>query len=74
MTLYTVLLFSTMCIYYFNSLRHLSGSVVEPLPLAQGVILGSWDRVPHWAPFMEPTSLSAYVSAFLSLYVSLMNK
>ena len=24
---------------------HLGGSVVEQLPLSQGVILGSWDRV-----------------------------
>ena len=40
--------------------------------LAQGVILGSWDRVPHWAPCMEPASPSACVSASLS--VSLMNK
>ena len=47
---------------------HLGGSVVECLPLAQGVILGSWDRVPHQAPYREPSSPSAYVS------VSLMNK
>ena len=26
---------------------HLGGSVVERLPSAQGVILESWDRVPH---------------------------
>ena len=37
-----------------------------------GVILGSWGRVPHQAPCMEPASLYAYVSA--SLCVSLMNK
>ena len=42
------------------------------LPLAQGMILQSWDLVPHWAPCMEPASPSAYVSA--SLFVSLMNK
>ena len=29
---------------------HLGGSVVERLPLAQVMILGSWDRVLHWAP------------------------
>ena len=29
---------------------HLGGSVVEHLPLAQVMILGSWDQVPHWAP------------------------
>ena len=30
-----------------NGEGHLSGSVVEHLPLAQGVILGSWDQVQH---------------------------
>ena len=39
-------------------------------PLAQGVILESWDRVPHGAPCMEPASPSACVSASLSLCVS----
>ena len=48
------------------------GSVVERLPSAQGVILGSWDQVPHWAPLKESSAPSAYVSASLS--VSLMNK
>ena len=51
---------------------HLGGSVVERLPLAQVMILGSWDQVPHRAPHREPASPSAYVSASLS--VSLMNK
>ena len=51
---------------------HLGGSVVEHLPSAQVVILGSRDLVPHWAPLKEPASPSACVSA--SLYVSLMNK
>ena len=51
---------------------HLGGSVVQCLPLAQGVILESQDQVPHWAACMEPTSPTAYVSAFVS--VSLMNK
>ena len=41
----------------------LSGSVVEHLLLAQVMILGSWDRVPHQAPRGEPVSPSAYVSA-----------
>ena len=50
----------------------LGGSVVEHLPLAQGMIPGSWDQVPHRASCMEPASPSAYVSA--SLCVSLMNK
>ena len=53
-------------------LGRLSGSAVECLPLAQGVILESWDRVSHQAPCMDPASPSACVSAFLSL--SLMNK
>ena len=51
---------------------HLGGSVVERLPLAQGMILGSWDQVPHWAPCGESASPSVYVSA--SFCVSLMNK
>ena len=45
----------------------LGGSAVEHLPLAQGVILGSWDQVPHWASHREPASPSACVSASLSL-------
>ena len=52
----------------------LGGSGVEHLPSAQGVILGSWDRVPHRASCMEPASPSACVSASHSLSVSLMNK
>ena len=47
----------------------LGSSVVKHLPLAQGVILGSWDRVLHQAPSGEPASPSACVSASLSLYV-----
>ena len=50
----------------------LGGSAVKCLPSAQGVILESWDQVPHRAPCMEPASPSAYVSA--SLCVSFMNK
>ena len=54
----------------------LGGSVVWRLPLVQGVILESWDRVPHWAPCMKPASLSACASDSLSLSLSvfLMNK
>ena len=33
------------------------------LPAAQGVILETLDRVPRWAPCMEPASPSACVSA-----------
>ena len=36
------------------------------LPSAQGVILETWDRVPHRAPCMGPASPSAWVSASLS--------
>ena len=58
--------------FKINILGHLSSSVVEHLPLAQGVIPGSWDRVPHQDPRMEPASPSACVSASLSL--SLVNE
>ena len=56
----------------FHVVRHPGGSVVEHLPLAQVMIPGSWDRVPCRAPFEEPASPFACVSA--SLCVSLMNK
>ena len=55
-----------------NKKGHLGGSVVEHLPLAQVVIRGSWDQVPHPAPHGEPASPSAYVSASLCMF--LMNK
>ena len=55
-----------------EKLGHLGSSVVEHLSSAWGMIPESQDRVPHWAPCMEPASPSAYVSAFLSL--SLVNK
>ena len=59
----------------FRLMGHLSGSVVEHLPLAQGVVIPeSQYRVPHRAPCMEPAYPSAYVSASLSLSVSFMNK
>ena len=51
---------------------NLGGSVVERLPLAQGVIPEFRDGLPYRAPCEKPASPSAYVSA--SLYVSLMNK
>ena len=44
--------------------------MVEHLPLTQGVILGSQDRVPHRPPLGEPASPSAYVSASASLCIS----
>ena len=45
---------------------YLDGSAVKPLPLAQGMILESPDRVPHWVPCMESASPSVCVSASLS--------
>ena len=49
-------------------------AVAQPGPAAQGLTLETWDRVPHWAPCMEPASPSACVSAPLSLSLCLMNK
>ena len=46
----------------------LGGSVVEHLPLAQGVVLESRDRVLHWAPLEEPASPSP-MSLPLSVYI-----
>ena len=40
------------------------------LPSAQGVILETWDGVPHQAPCMEPASPSTSVSVSVSLCVS----
>ena len=57
-----------------SATEHLGGSVVECLPLAQGMILESWYRVPHQASYLEPASPSTYVSASLSLYLSWINK
>ena len=48
----------------------LGGAAVWRLPLAQGVILGTLDQVPHQAPCMEPASPSACVSASFSLCLS----
>ena len=45
------------------------GAAVWRLPLAQGAILESRDRVPRQAPSMEPASPSSFVSASLSIYV-----
>ena len=44
----------------------LGGSVAERLPLAQGVILESQDRVPYRASCMEPACVSAYLSLCVS--------
>ena len=53
-----------------NIWGRLGGSAVKHLPLAQVVIPGSWDTVPHRAPHREPASPSAYVSGSLSLCLS----
>ena len=50
----------------------LGGSVVERLPLAEGMILEFPDTVPHQGPCRETASPFACVSASLS--GSLMNK
>ena len=66
---------SLFSIQFVNILRNISflgylgGSAVENLPLAQGVIPESWDRVRLQAPRREPTSPSACVSASFSLCV-----
>ena len=53
------------------STGYLGGLVVQQhLPLAQVMILGSWDRVPHPASRREPASLSACVSASLCVCLS----
>ena len=53
---------------------HLGGLVVERLPLAQGMILGSWDGVPHQGPYRESASPSAFVSASLFVFHEQINK
>ena len=47
----------------------LGGAAVWRLPLARDAILETRDRIPRWAPCMEPASPSACVSASLSLSV-----
>ena len=59
--------------YFKNKwMGHLGGSIVEHLPSAQVMTLGSPDQVLHQAPRREPASPFACVSASLS--VCLMNK
>ena len=48
---------------------YLGGLAVDRLPSAQGVIPGSWDRVPHQAPCKESAPLSACVSVSLSVFL-----
>ena len=61
---------SEVCMLIVKNVGRLGGSVVEHLPLAQGMILESWDRVPHWAPCVQPASPSACVSASVCVCVS----
>ena len=61
---------SNICLNSPN-LGHLGGSVVEPLPLAQGVIPGVAGSSPHRAPCREPASPSV---SLLLLSVCLMNE
>ena len=49
---------------------NLGGSVVEHLPLAEVVILGSWDEILNQAPPGEPAFPSAYVFACLFVCLS----
>ena len=51
---------ATGFVFGVNTLKlgHLGDSVVEHLPLAQVVMPGSWDRVPHWVPCVKPASPS----------------
>ena len=53
---------------------HLGGSVVKHLPLAQVMIPGFRDWVPHRAPWKESASPSAYVSASFSLCLPWISK
>ena len=48
--------------YKTPRLGSLGGAVVWRLPLAQGAILETPDRIPRWAPGMEPATPSASLS------------
>ena len=50
----------------YADLGSLGGSAVWCLPSAQGVILGTRDRVPRRDPCMEPASPSASLSPCVS--------
>ena len=47
----------------------LGGLAVWRLPLAQGAVLESRDRVLCWAPCMEPASPSSCVSALSLIHI-----
>ena len=48
--------------FNIKELGHPGGSVVEHLPLAQVMVLESWDGVLYWAPHREPASPSVCLS------------
>ena len=52
----------------------LSGAGVWCLPLAQGAILETRDRIPRWAPGAWSLLLPLPVSLHLSLSVTIINK
>ena len=49
-----------------DAVGSLGGAAVWCLPLAQGAILETWDRVPRQAPCMEPVSLPLSLSLSVS--------
>ena len=54
-------------VYQVSEEGRLGGSAVERLPLTQGMIPGSWDRVPHRGPRRKPASSLASASLCVSL-------
>ena len=54
-----------------TDLGSLGGAAVWRLPLAQGAILETWDRIPRWAPGTWSLLLPLPVSLPLSLTVCL---
>ena len=66
----------TYILYIYTQLLYIINIIVQPgwlsslaPPSAQGMILETWDRVPHQAPYMKPAPPSACFSASLSLCV-----
>ena len=54
--------------------QHLGGSVVEHLPLAQGVTLGSWDSIQAFHIGLSAGNLRLPLPVSLPVSVSLMNE
>ena len=64
--------FTQARIWFIGQPGCLSGLV---LPSAQGLILETWDRVPRWAPFVEPASpLPVFLPTSLSLSLCVLNE